>query len=84
MRMSIRRFTRLTNALSQKLDNDVHARSPYFVFYNFRRIHKTPRMYPAMAAGVTYRLWSLKDVSARIDAAAPIPAKRGLYKKRQA
>ncbi len=84
MRMSMRRFTRLTNAFSKKFDNHVHALSLYFVFYNFCRIHKTLRVSPAMAAGITDRLWSLEDVLARIDADAPPPAPRGPYKKRVA
>ena len=83
MRMSMRRFTRLTNAFSKKFDNHVHALSLYFVFYNFCRIHKTLRMSPAMAAGVTDRLWSLDDVLARIDADEPAPKVRGPYKKRE-
>ena len=83
MRMSMRRFTRLTNAFSKKLDNHVHALALYFVFYNFCRIHKTLRVTPAMAAGVTDRLWSLEDVLARIDADAPAPKPRGPYKKRE-
>jgi len=77
MRMSMRRFTRLTNAFSKKLDNHIHALALYFVFYNFTRIHKTLRMSPAMAADVTDRLWSLDDVVANIDAMAPPPIKRG-------
>ena len=81
MRMSMRRFTRLTNAFSKKLDNHIHALALYFVFYNFTRIHKTLRMSPAMAAGVTDRLWSLEDVIAKIDQLAPEPKKRGPYKK---
>jgi len=81
MRMSMRRFTRLTNAFSKKLDNHIHALSLYFVFYNFCRIHKTLKVSPAMAAGVTDRLWSFDDVLAKIDA-AKIPAKRGPYKPR--
>jgi IS1 family transposase len=84
MRMSMRRFTRLTNAFSKKFDNHVHALSLYFVFYNFCRIHKTLRMSPAMAAGITDRLWSLEDVIARVDADAPAPKPRGPYKKRAA
>lgn len=59
MRSIMRRFTRLTNAFSKKLDNHIHALALYFVFYNFTRIHKTLRMSPAMAAGITDRLWSL-------------------------
>ena len=82
MRMSMRRFTRLTNAFSKKLDNHIHALALYFVFYNFTRIHKTLRMTPAMAAGITDRLWSLDDVIAKIDELAPAPKARGPYKKR--
>lgn len=82
MRMSMRRFTRLTNAFSKKLENHIHALALYFVFYNFTRVHKTLRMSPAMAAGITDRLWSLDDVVAKIDAMAPAPKKRGPYKKR--
>jgi len=78
----MRRFTHLTNAFSKKLDNHIHALALYFVFYNFCRIHKTLRVSPAMAAGITDRLWSLEDVIARIDEDAPVPAKRGPYKKR--
>ena len=81
MRMSMRRFTRLTNAFSKKLDNHIHALALYFVFYNFTRIHKTLRVSPAMAAGITDRLWSLEDVIAKIDELAPEPKKRGPYKK---
>jgi IS1 family transposase/lambda repressor-like predicted transcriptional regulator len=83
MRMSMRRFTRLTNAFSKKLDNHIHALALYFAFYNFCRIHKTLRMSPAMAAGITDRLWSLEDIVAKIDAMAPAPKPRGPYKKRE-
>jgi IS1 family transposase len=82
MRMSMRRFTRLTNAFSKKLDSHIHALSLYFVFYNFVRIHKTLRTSPAMAAGIAKTLWSMEDVVAMIDARAPKAAKRGPYKKR--
>ncbi|MDE8650136.1 IS1 family transposase [Novosphingobium album (ex Liu et al. 2023)] len=82
IRMQNRRFTRLTNAFSKKLDNHIHALALYFAFYNFCRIHKTLRMSPAMAAGITDRLWSLEDIVAKIDEMAPAPAKRGPYKKR--
>jgi len=84
MRMSMRRFTRLTNAFSKKLDNHLHALALYFVFYNFCRIHKSLRVSPAMAAGVSGRLWSLEDVVAKIDEMAPAPKPRGPYKKRAA
>ena len=82
MRMSMRRFTRLTNGFSKKLDNHIHALALYFAFYNFVRIHKTLRVTPAMAAGVTDRLWSLEDIAERIEAGKPAPAKRGPYKPR--
>lgn len=84
IRMQNRRFTRLTNAFSKKLDNHIHALALYFAFYNFCRIHKSLRMSPAMAAGITDRLWSLEDIVAKIDEMAPPPAKRGPYKKRNA
>ena len=83
MRMSMRRFTRLTNAFSKKLDNHIHALALYFAFYNFCRIHKTLRVTPAMAAGITDRLWSLEDIVAKIDAMAPAPKARGPYLKRE-
>ena len=81
IRMQNRRFTRLTNAFSKKLDNHIHALALYFAFYNFVRIHKTLKVTPAMAAGITDRLWSLEDIVERIDAAAPKPGPRGPYKK---
>ena len=78
MRMGIRRFTRLTNAFSKKAENHLHAVSLHFMFYNFCRIHKTLRVTPAMAAGVTEKLWSMGDVVDVIDAwesapVAPLP-----------
>lgn len=82
IRMQNRRFTRLTNAFSKKFQNHVHALALYFAFYNFVRIHKTLRMTPAMAAGITDRLWTLEDIANRIEAAKPAPAKRGPYNKR--
>ncbi|MFC4292334.1 IS1 family transposase [Sphingorhabdus arenilitoris] len=82
MRMSMRRFTRLTNGFSKKLENHIHALALYFVFYNFTRIHKSLKMSPAMAAGITDTLWSLDDIIAKIDEMAPAPKKRGPYKKR--
>lgn len=84
MRMSMRRFTRLTNAFSKKLDNHIHALALYFAFYNFCRIHKTLRISPAMAAGITDRLWSFEDIVAKIDDMAAPPKPRGPYKKRGA
>ncbi len=62
MRMSMRRFTRLTNAFSKKLENLGHAVALYFMYYNFCRIHQTLRYSPAMAAGVTENLWDIEDI----------------------
>ena len=84
IRMQNRRFTRLTNGFSKKLDNHIHALALYFAFYNFCRIHKSLRVTPAMAAGITDRLWTLDDIVAKIDAMAPPPKARGPYKKRAA
>jgi IS1 family transposase len=67
MRMQMRRFTRLTNAFSKKLENHYHALSLYFVFYNFVKLHKTHRMTPAMAAGIADRLWSMDDIVSLVD-----------------
>ena len=84
MRMSMRRFTRLTNAFSKKVDNHMHALALYFAFYNFVRIHKTLKVTPAMQAGVTKRLWSMEDIAEMVEACAPKPGKRGPYKARNA
>jgi len=62
MRMNMRRFTRLTNGFSKKVDNLEHAVALHFMYYNFVRIHKTLRVTPAMEAGVTDRLWSLENI----------------------
>jgi IS1 family transposase len=82
MRMSIRRFTRLTNAFSKKLENHALSVALHYMHYNFCRIHKTLRVTPAMAAGVTDRLWDVNDIAAIVEAADAKPAKRGPYKKR--
>ena len=68
MRMSMRRFTRLTNAFSKKLENHAHMVALYALWYNFVRIHKTLRVTPAMAAGIETRLWSMEDVVRLIEA----------------
>jgi len=62
MRMSMRRFTRLTNGFSKKVENHSHAIALYFMHYNFCRIHKTLRVTPAMKAGVTDHLWEIEDI----------------------
>jgi hypothetical protein len=85
MRMSMRRFTRLTNAFSKKFENHCHALALYFVWYNFCRVHKTLGVTPAMAAGVRETVMKMTDVVALIDAeAAKVPSLRGPYKKRDA
>jgi len=84
LRMQQRRFTRLTNAFSKKLENHAFSVALHYMHYNFCRIHKTLRTTPAMAAGVTDHVWSVADIVAIIDAAEPVPAKRGPYKKRAA
>lgn len=76
MRMGMRRFTRLTNAFSKKMENHCHALALYFMFYNFARIHKTLKVSPAMAAGVTDKLWNMEDIVALIDARDQRKAKR--------
>jgi len=62
MRMSMRRFTRLTNAFSKKVENLEHAVSLHFMHYNFARVHQTLRVTPAMEAGITDHVWSLEEI----------------------
>lgn len=83
MRMSMRRFTRLTNAFSKKFESHVYAISLYFVFYNWMRLHKTLKVTPAMAAGLTDKLMSMEDLVALIDESAPKPGRPATYKKRR-
>ena len=83
MRMHMRRFTRLTNAFSKKVENHAHAVALHMMYYNFVRIHKTLRVTPAMAAGVSDRLWEIGDIVALVEAVeAEQPRKRGPYKKK--
>jgi hypothetical protein len=82
MRMHMRRFTRLTNGFSKKVANHDHSVALFMTYYNFVRIHKTLRVTPAMAAGVTDRLWEVSDIVALLEATEPKPGKRGPYKKR--
>jgi|HubBroStandDraft_5_1064220.scaffolds.fasta_scaffold12892_2 IS1 family transposase len=81
MRMSIRRFTRLTNAFSKKLENHALSVALHYFNYNFCRIHKTLRVTPAMAAGVANRVMDMSDLAALIAAQEAPVAKRGPYKK---
>lgn len=82
MRMSMRRFTRLTNAFSKKVENHAHAVALHFMHYNFGRIHKTLRVTPAMEAGIADHVWSLEEIAALVP--EPVAKKRGPYKKRAA
>ena len=80
MRMSMRRFTRLTNAFSKKVENHMYAISLHYMYYNFGRIHNSLRVSPAMEAGVTDHLWTLEEIAGLVK---DEPAKkRGSYKKR--
>ena len=81
MRMHMRRFTRLTNAFSKKVENHAHSVALFTTYYNFVRIHKTLRVTPAMAAGVTDRLWEIGDIVTLVEATDVKPGKRGHYKK---
>lgn len=62
MRMCMRRFTRLTNGFSKKVENHAHAIALHFMYYNFGRIHKTLRVTPAMEAGISDHVWSLEEI----------------------
>lgn len=81
MRMSMRRFTRLTNAFSKKVENHEAAIALHFAHYNFCRVHKTLRVTPAMEAGLTGHVWSIEELVDLLP--EPVAKKRGHYKKRQ-
>ena len=81
MRMHMRRFTRLTNAFSKKAANHCHAVALHFMFYNYAKIHKSLRITPAMAAGVTDHVWTFEEIAAL--APEVLARKRGPYKKRE-
>lgn len=68
MRMHMRRFTRLTNAFSKKIENHFCAVALHAMYYNFVRIHKTLKVTPAMAAGVTKRVWEMSDLVEMLEA----------------
>jgi IS1 family transposase len=81
MPMHMRRFTRLTNAFAKKFMSHVHMVALYTVWYNWVRIHKTLRVTPAMAAGLTDKLMGFEDIVALIDAAAEKPKRPATYNK---
>lgn len=80
MRMSMRRFARLTNAFSKKVENHISALSLYFMFYNFCRIHQTLRVTPAMEAGITDHVWEIEEIMALLP--EPEFGPRGPYEKK--
>ena len=80
MRMSMRRFTRLTNAFSKKLENHYAAIALHFMHYNFCRVHKTLRVTPAMEAGISHHVWTVEELVALLPVEEA--KKRGPYKKR--
>lgn len=82
MRMSMRRYTRLTNAFSKKVENLAAAVSLHFMHYNFCRVHQTLGTNPAVAAGITDHVWKLSDLIALLEDAENMPTRRGSYKPR--
>jgi IS1 family transposase len=70
MRMSMRRFTRLTNGFSKKIENHGHAVALHFMYYNFVRVHKTLRVTPAMEAGIADHVWSFEELVSLLDSKA--------------
>jgi hypothetical protein len=83
IRMHMRRFTRLTNAFSKKVENLAYAVALHMMYYNFVRVHSKLRMSPAMAAGVADHLWEVTDIVALIEAEeAKVLTKRGPYKRK--
>lgn len=82
MRMGMRRFTRLTNGFSKQLENRLHMLPLHFVHYNFVRVHKSIRMTPAMAAGVTDTLRDMTWLAEMVEASLPKSGKRGPYRRK--
>jgi len=83
MRMSMRRYTRLTNGFSKKVENLTAAVAIHFAYYNFCRVHKSLGTTPAVAAGVTDHVWNLRELIELLEAAEATPTKRGRYAKTQ-
>jgi IS1 family transposase len=84
MRMHMRRFTRLTNAFSKKFEHHVHMVALYTVWYNWTRIHKTLRVSPAMAAGLSDRLLDMREIAEMVEATLPKAGRPTTYQKRGA
>jgi len=63
VRMGMRRFTRLTNGFSKKIENHIHALGLHYMYYNFARIHKTLRVTPAMQTGIADHVWTLEEIA---------------------
>lgn len=80
IRMQNRRFTRLTNAFSKKIENLEHSVALHFMHYNFARVHKTLRVTPAMEAGIADHVWTIEEIAGLIP--EPVAKKRGTYNKR--
>jgi hypothetical protein len=74
MRMGMRRFTRLTNGFSKKVENHQHALALHYMHYNFCRIHQTLRVTPAMEAGITDHVWDIEEIVSLLDRAVSIAA----------
>ena len=81
MRMQMRRFTRLTNAFSKKLENHMHMVALYTVWYNFIRVHKTLRVTPAVEAGLSETVWDMEDLVRIMDERAPKSGRPATYNK---
>jgi hypothetical protein len=84
VRMHNRRFTRLTNGFSKKLENHACSVALFAMYYNFCKIHRTLCVTPAMEAGVADRVWDVVDIVGLVENAEPKPGKRGPYKKKAA
>jgi IS1 family transposase len=82
MRMHMRRFARLTNAFSKKVENHAHSVALHFMYYNYCRVHKTLRVTPAMEAGLADHVWSIEELASLVPMAEA--KKRGPYKKKAA
>jgi hypothetical protein len=79
--MHNRRFTRLTNGFSKKLENHAYSVALFAMYYNFCKLHKTLRITPAMQAGVSDHVWDVVHIVKLVEDAEPKPRKRGPYKK---